>query len=346
MNMIKLSNNLSISYKKAPVIIAEISGNHGGSKKKFLSLIKTACLNGADLIKIQTYEPKDITLNKNYGNFKIKKGIWKNKKLWDLYKRACTPFSWHHDAFKLVKKLKKNIFSSPFSIRAVDLLEKLNCQIYKIASFEITDYKLIEYIASKKKPVILSTGMATLNEIKRAIKIIKKHHSKIIILHCVSSYPTKLDEVNLQRINVLKKKFPKFLIGLSDHTDNIYSSIAASEYGITVIEKHFKISNQIKTADSSFSINPEKLRELKNVTTLLFKSKKKINFKNEKISKNLRRSIFAEKNIKKNEKISKENIVTLRPTIGICSSKYFQIIGRKVNKNIKKGDPIYFKDLT
>lgn len=188
--------------------------------------------------------------------------------------------------------------------------------------------------------------MATLNEITRAIKIIKKYHSKIIILHCVSSYPTKLDEVNLQRINVLKKKFPKFLIGLSDHTDNIYSSVAASEYGIAVIEKHFKINNQTKTADSSFSINPEKLRELKNVTTLLFKSKKRINLKNEKISKNLRRSIFAEKNIKKNEKISKKNITTLRPMIGICSSKYFQIIGRKANKNIKKGDPIYFKDFT
>ena len=206
--MIKLNNKFNFSYKNPPIIIAEISGNHNGSKKKFLKLIKLACLNGADLIKIQTYEPKDITLNKNYGNFKIKKGLWKGKKLWDLYKKACTPFSWHNEAFKIAKKYKKEIFSSPFSIRAVDLLENLGCKIYKIASFEITDVKLIDYIASKKKPIIISTGMASLREIHKAIDIIKKYHSKIIILHCVSSYPTKLEDINLQRIEILKKKFP------------------------------------------------------------------------------------------------------------------------------------------
>ena len=205
--MIKLNKKIRFSYKNEPLIIAEISGNHSGSKKKFLQLIKSACLNGADLIKIQTYEPKDITLNKNYGNFKIKKGLWRGKKLWDLYKKACTPFSWHKEAFELARRYKKIIFSSPFSIRAVDLLEKLKCPIYKIASFEITDLKLIDYIASKKKPIILSTGMATINEISNAIKIIKKFHSKIIILHCVSSYPTKLEDINLDKINFLKKNF-------------------------------------------------------------------------------------------------------------------------------------------
>ena len=153
--MINLSSKLKISVNHEPIIIEEISGNHGGSKKRFLQLIKSACLNGADLIKIQTYEPEDITLNKNYGKFKIKKGIWKGKKLWHLYKKACTPFSWHKEAFELANKYKKIIFSSPFSIRAVDLLEKLKCPIYKIASFEITDHKLIDYVASKKKTVIL-----------------------------------------------------------------------------------------------------------------------------------------------------------------------------------------------
>ena len=148
--MINLSNKVKISKKHEPIIIAEISGNHAGSKKRFLQLIKSACLNGADLIKIQTYEPEDITLNKSYGNFKIKKGIWKGQKLWNLYKKVCTPFAWHNDAFKIAKKYNKILFSSPFSIRAVDFLEKFNCKLYKIASFEITDYKLINYIASKK----------------------------------------------------------------------------------------------------------------------------------------------------------------------------------------------------
>ena len=187
---IKINKNLNICYDERPKIIAEISGNHGGSKKKFLQLIKSAAQNGADLIKIQTYEPVDITLKNKTNKFYLKDGIWKGQHLWDLYKNACTPFSWHKDAFKLAKKLKTELFSSPFSIRGVDLLEKFNCKIYKIASFEITDLKLVNYIASKKKPIIMSTGMASIVEIKNAINTIKKYHNKIIILHCVSSYPT------------------------------------------------------------------------------------------------------------------------------------------------------------
>ena len=343
--MIKIKNNYKFSYKNPPIIIAEISGNHNGSKSKFLKLIKLACLNGADLIKIQTYEPQDITLNKNYGNFKIKKGIWKGSKLWDLYKKACTPFSWHKEAFKVAKKYNKEIFSSPFSIRAVDLLESLGCKIYKIASFEITDVKLIDYIASKKKPIIISTGMASLGEINKAINIIKKYHSKIIILHCVSSYPTKLENINLQRIEILKKKFPKYFIGLSDHTDDIYSSIAATQLGVVVIEKHFKINNYDKTPDSSFSLTPEKLRALKDVTLKISKSKKKVSKNVEKISVNLRRSIFAKNSLKKNQIITKDDIETLRPLIGICASKYLDVIGKKIKRSLKKGEPIIFKDI-
>lgn len=343
--MIKLNKKINISYNSEPKIIAEISGNHGGSKKKFLKLIKSACLNGADLIKIQTYEPEDITLNKNYGKFIIRNGIWKNQNLWNLYQKACTPFSWHKEAFQIAKKYKKIIFSSPFSIRAVDLLESLDCKIYKIASFEITDAKLIHYIASKKKPVIISTGMASLKEINNAIDIIEKYHCKIIILHCVSSYPTKLENINLQRIKILKKKFPKYLIGLSDHTDDIYSSIAATQLDIAVIEKHFKLSNFDKTADSSFSLTPKKLMALKEITFKISKSKKMKSKNVESISFNLRRSIFAKNNIKKNQKLTKDNIETLRPSIGISASKYFDIIGRKIRKNMKKGDPIFYKDL-
>ena len=338
----KLNKNLILNYDK-PLLIAEISGNHKGNKKRFLKLVESACKNGADLVKIQTYEPQDITLNIKSNKFKIKKGLWKNTHLWELYKKASTPYSWHKEAFKIASKNKKIIFSSPFSKRGVDLLEKLKVKIYKIASFEITDLKLINYIASKNKPIIISTGMANLNEIKNAVREIKKFHSKIIILHCVSNYPTNLEDVNLKRIIYLKKIFKNLKIGLSDHTNDIYSSIAAQSYGVTVIEKHFNIDKK-RTPDSSFSILPNQLKKLSEVIKDLAKSNKK-KFKKNHVMINLRRSIFASRNIKKNDKLSFDNIDTYRPNIGIPAENYFKVIGKKVKKNIKKNDPIYFSNL-
>lgn len=338
--MIKINKNIIFSKKKPPIIIAEISGNHNGNKKKFLKLIEAACHSGADLIKIQTYEPKDITIKSRQKNFKITKGIWKNKYLWDIYNKAHTPYDWHSDAFKLVKKYNKVLFSSPFSKRGVDLLESLKVKLYKIASYEITDLSLIKYVASKKKPIIISTGTASILEIKSAIEVIKKYHKKIIILHCVSDYPTKLENSNLYRINILKKVFKNYMIGLSDHTDDIYSSIAAIPLGIVAIEKHFKLDT-IKTIDSKFSIKPNELRDLKKITLNLHLSlkKKKLlpnqNFK-------LRRSIFTTKEIRKNQKISEKNIDCYRPEIGIKANNFYKILGRRVKKNIKKNQPLYF----
>jgi len=334
-------NNLNFSYKKPPLIIAEISGNHNGNKSRFLKLIEKACKSGADLIKIQTYEPEDITLSKRKKFLKIKKGIWKGKYFFDLYKKACTPYKWHHSAFKIAKKYKKIIFSSPFSIKAVDFLEEFNVPIYKIASFEITDYNLINYIASKKKPIIISTGMASIKEIKSAIKIIEKYHKKIIILHCVSNYPTKIKDTNLKKINILKQKFKKYHIGLSDHTDNIFSSIASIPLGVCAIEKHFTIDSQ-KTPDSLFSIGPKMMKDLKDSSVELFESlnkHKEIKVLNKNIK--FRRSIYAKNNIGINEKITDKNIIALRPKIGICASQYYKIIGKKLKKNIKVNDPIF-----
>ena len=327
------NNKLDFSYNKPPKIIAEISGNHNGNKSRFLKLVKKACESKADLIKIQTYEPKDITVLKKNAIYKIKNGIWKGKYYSDLYKKACTPYKWHAEAFKIARKYKKIIFSSPFSIKAVDFLEKYNVPIYKIASFEITDYKLIKYIASKNKPIIISTGMASISEIENAIKIIKKYHKKIIILHCVSNYPTKLNDTNLIKINSLKKKFKKHLIGLSDHTNNIFSAVASIPLGVVAIEKHFNLDNK-KTPDSSFSIGPKLMKELKKISLDLFESINK-NKNQKKITKNIkfRRSVFAKTNIQKNEKISHKNILTLRPKIGICASQYFKILGKKTKKN-------------
>ena len=342
---VKINNKISFSYNERPKIIAEISGNHGGSKKKFLKLIQSAALNGADLIKIQTYEPKDITLKNKMNAFYLKNGIWKDRHLWDLYEDACTPFAWHKDAFKIAKKYNKEIFSSPFSIRAVDLLEKLNCKLYKVASFEITDLKLINYIASKKKPIILSTGMASKMEIKQAVKEIKKYHSKIIILHCVSSYPTKLEDINLNRINNLKKIYKNCLIGLSDHTNSIISSLVSLPYKIVAIEKHFKLDDNKKTTDSEFSITPKEMKSLNKLSKEIFLSQVKNTSKNDRINIKLRRSIFAKQDIKKNTKLNKLNIDTFRPKIGICASNYFKILNARAKKFIKKGSPIYQKDI-
>lgn len=331
-------NILSFNYKK-PILIAEISGNHMQNKSRFLKLIDTAFKNGADLVKIQTYEPQDITLNIRNKFFKIKKGLWKNKYLWQLYKKAHTPFKWHRSAFDVAKKHKKIIFSSPFSKRGVDFLEKLNVKLYKVASFEITDLKLINYIASKRKPIILSTGMATIPEIKNAIKEINKFHDKIMILHCVSNYPTDLKDSNLSRINDLKKIFKKYKIGLSDHTNNIFSSIASYGYGIAAIEKHFNLDKK-RTTDSSFSINPKQLNSLANILKDLSNPSRKIGKLNGNMIK-LRRSIYAAKDIKKNEKFSSRNIETFRPKLGLCASQYYKIVGKKSKKNIIKGSPIF-----
>tara|TARA_X000000950_G_scaffold8188_1_gene9028 strand:+ start:37683 stop:38681 length:999 start_codon:yes stop_codon:yes gene_type:complete len=329
---------------KKPLLITEISGNHNGNKKLFLEHIREAAVNGADIIKIQTYEPKDITLKVFDERFRIKKGTWKNQYLWNLYKKAHTPFSWHKEAFDLAKKLKVQIFSSPFSKRAVDLLENLNVKMYKIASFEITDLELIDYIAKKKKLIVLSTGMANLNEIKRAIKCINKYHNKIIILYCVSGYPSKEKDINLDTLNLFKKEFKNYQIGLSDHTNDVYTSLAATTFGISLIEKHFIISKKISSPDLTFSIDKQQLKFLKNGINKIFISigKGSIGIKKiERDSMMFRRSIFAIKNIKKGEKFTEENIGCFRPKKGLGAENFTQVLGKKSKKFYKKNSSIY-----
>ena len=344
--IIKLGNKIQIGNNLRPLIVAEISGNHCGNKKKFLNHIKVAKESGADLVKIQTYEPEDITSNKN--KYYIQKGLWKSKSLWSLYNKAHTPISWHKDAFRLAKKLKIQLFSTPFSIRCVDILEKFKVSIYKISSLEITDYNLIKYIASKRKPIILSTGSANINEIKKAVKIINKYHNKIILLHCISKYPTKEENAQIRSINFLRKKFKKNLIGLSDHTKDIFSSLASVPLGAVLIEKHFKTDEKLKSVDSNFSIDPIKMRNLKRFSEQMFISlgeKKFKNFKIENESLFFRRSLFAKINIEKGERFSEKNIVSLRPLIGVGAENFFKIIGKKSKNKIKAGYPILRKNI-
>lgn len=339
----KLKNFLKIKKNNSPILIAEISGNHCGKKSLFLKHIVSAAKSGADLIKIQTYEPQDITINSKNKKFFINSGTWKGMRLWDIYKKAHTPFEWHKDAFALSKKMGVELFSSPFSKRAVDLLEKFNVKLYKIASFEITDLKLIDYIASKKKPIIISTGMATNKEISQAIKTIKKYHNKIILLYCVSGYPSKEKDLNLINLKNMKKKYSKYSVGLSDHTKEIHTSLTATVLGAEIIEKHFIISEKLNSLDKKFSINPLQMKELKKRTQSIYDSIGKIKNGPKKIEKNslnIRRSLFAIEDIKKGEKFSTINVGTFRPVIGLPANFYFKIIGKISKKNIKKNLPI------
>lgn len=339
--------NINKYFKKQkklkPLIVAEISANHNGSKRRLLKLISAAANNGADLVKIQTYEPVDITINKDFKNNRIKFNPWK------LYNKAQTPFKWHKDAFKLAKKLGIILFSTPFSTRAVDLLEKFNVKLYKISSFEITDFKLIERISKTKKPVIISTGMASIKEIKNCIKIISKYHKKILILHCVSGYPTGENESNLNRIKTLERKFKKYNIGLSDHTKDIITSLTSIPLGVVLIEKHFTVSKNIKSLDKEFSINPMQLKKLSKLVNKVFYSLGEGRFelqKSEKSSLRLRRSIFTTKNILKGDRLSNKNISTFRPKIGLGSEFYFKVIGKKIKRNLNKFEPIFKSDIT
>ena len=321
---------------KRPFFIAELSGNHKGDINKAKKLIFFAKKNGADAVKLQTYTPEMMTLKQ--ANFKIKKGMWAKKKLWDLYKSAHTPLSWHKELYKYADKVNIKIFSTPFSIEAVDFLEKLKTKIYKISSFEMNDLNLVKRIAETKKTVIMSTGMANLIEISESVNVLRKYGCKhLILLYCVSNYPSNYNEYNLNNISILKKKF-NCTVGLSDHS--IGSEIACMSIiqGAEIIEKHICLDN-IHTVDSKFSLKVSDMRKFSDDIKNAFNLKKNKLYlipKSQKDNKIFRISIYAIKNIEKGDKFSSENIKTFRPNLGLSASNFIKIIGKKSPQNIKK----------
>ena len=240
--------------KNKVFFIAEISANHNGNFKLAKSLIRCAHVNGADAVKLQTYTADTMTLKSNKRYFKIKQGLWKGHTLWDLYNKAHTPLKWHKKLFKFGKSLGIKVFSTPFDDTAVDFLEELNCPIYKISSFEMTDLNLVKKVSLTKKPIIISTGMANLKEIETTVKVAKKNGAKdITLLYCVSNYPSSISDFNLNNIKILKKKF-KCKIGISDHSIDNRVAITAIACGAEVIEKHIALDNQKKGFDIDFSL--------------------------------------------------------------------------------------------
>ncbi len=323
------------NFKKAPFFIAEISGNHGGKISNAKKLIYFAKKGGANAVKLQTYTPDMMTIKSK--KFKIKSGLWANNNLWDLYKKAHTPIHWHKELFAYARKIKIEIFSTPFSVEAVDILEKLNTKFYKISSFEMNDLNLVKKVASTRKPLIISTGLASLDEISKTVKIAKKYGCKdLSLLYCVSNYPSRVTDFNLNNIEILKRKF-KCRVGLSDHS--IGSEIACMSIikGAEIIEKHICLNN-LKTVDSKFSL---KAKDIKKFKLDISRAKDLINNKNFVLAKNqhnkkFRRSIYAINNIRKGQKFSEKNIKTFRPDVGLSSIHYLNLINKKSPKFIKK----------
>ena len=323
--------------------IAEISANHCGNFNLAKKLIKCAYLNGADAVKLQTYTADTMTIKSDKKYFKIKEGLWKGFMLWDLYNKAHTPLIWHKKLFDYGKSLGIKVFSTPFDDTAVDFLEKLNCPIYKIASFEMTDLNLVKKVSQTKKPIIISTGMANLKEIETTIKTARKSGARdLTLLYCVSNYPSSVDDFNLNNIKILKKKF-KCKVGISDHSiDNrvAFASIAA---GAEVIEKHIALENQKKGFDIDFSLKGREIKKLRDDIDFAYKLLGKNSFfrnQSENKSKIFRRSIFAIKSIKKGEKFTKNNIKVIRPGYGLEPKYYNKILNKKSLINVEKGEPL------
>ena len=323
--------------------IAEISANHCGDFNLAKKLIKCAYVNGADAVKLQTYTADTMTVKSNKNYFKIKEGLWKGYKLWDLYDKAHTPLKWHKKLFKYGRSLGIKVFSTPFDDIAVDFLEKLNCPIYKIASFEMTDLNLVRKVSMTKKPIIISTGMANLKEIETTVKIAKKNGAKdITLLYCVSNYPSSINDFNLNNIKILKDKF-KCTVGISDHSKDNRVAIASVASGARVIEKHIALDNQKIGFDIDFSLKGKEIKKFKDDIDVALKLLGKNVFfrnKSENKSKIFRRSIFTTKDIRKGEKFTKDNIRVIRPGFGLAPKYFNTILNKKSPSNILKNEPL------
>ena len=331
-------------------IIAELSANHNHKKDIALKTIEAAKNAGADAVKIQTYTADTITLDCDNEYFQINQGtLWDGTTLYKLYQQAYTPWEWHKELFDYAAELGIPLFSTPFDKTAVDFLEMLNNPIYKIASFEITDIPLIEYTASKHKPMIISTGIATLQEIEEAVVACKKAgNSDITLLKCTSSYPAPLNEANLLTIPDMLKRF-NCKVGLSDHTMGDTCACAAVALGAKVIEKHFIIDRSIGGPDSAFSMEAEEFAGMVKRIRETEECLGKVSYELSELSKKGRkfsRSLFAVKDIKKGEIFTEENIRSIRPGNG-CSPKYLpELLGKKSDKDYKRGEPLIYDHTT
>lgn len=336
-----------IGPNQPPFIIAEMSGNHNQSLERALAIVEAAAKAGADALKIQTYTADTMTLNLENPEFKIEDSdsLWKGNTLYQLYQQAYTPWEWHKPIFDRARELGMIPFSTPFDETAVDFLEELDVPMYKIASFENNDIPLIKKVASTGKPMIISTGMATVAELDETVRAVRAAGCKdLVLLKCTSTYPASPENTNILTIPHMRELFD-CQVGLSDHTMGVGVAVASVALGATVIEKHFTLSRADGGVDSAFSMEPDEMRALVIETERAWQALGEVKYgptEKEKSSLKFRRSIYVAKDIKAGEKFTKENIRVIRPGYGL-EPKYFErIIGLTANQDLKAGTPLSF----
>ncbi len=341
-------NGRKIGPGHPPYIIAELSANHNGNIERAIETIKAARDSGADAIKIQTYTADTMTIDCDREEFMIRGGLWDGYKLYDLYKWAETPFEWHKVIFEYAARIGITLFSTPFDESAVDLLESLDTPAYKIASFEATDLPLIRYVARKGKPLIISTGMCSEQEIEEAVTAARESGCKeLVLLHCISSYPAPICQANLKQMPILAQRFNS-MPGLSDHTLGTAASVTAVALGACLIEKHFTLSRQDKGPDSEFSLEPAELKQLCQDTRDAWSALGCVGFERQKAEESsncFRRSLYFIKDLKQGQIITASDIRRIRPGYGLAPKYFDDVIGRTINVDVKRGTALQWSHL-
>ena len=335
-------NGRNIGDGNPSYIIAEMSANHAGSIQHAKEIIHAAKEAGADCLKIQTYTADTITMNCNNKYFHIDNGTWEGENLYSLYEKAYTPWEWQAELYDTAKKVGLDFFSTPFDFTAVDFLEEIGMEFYKIASFELVDIPLIEYVASKGKPIIMSTGMGSLGEIEEAVNAIKKYNCPLALLKCSSAYPAIPDSMNLKTIPNMKELF-NVPVGLSDHSMGSIAAVTAVALGANVIEKHFCLSRAIENPDSSFSMEPKEFEEMVKNIRDAERAMGKVCYEvteSEMSNREFRKSLFVAKDIKAGEKLTAENIRIIRPGQGMKPKYYQEVLGKIALEDISAGTPL------
>ncbi|WP_078120701.1 pseudaminic acid synthase [Thiosocius teredinicola] len=326
-----------------PLLIAELSGNHGGDIERALALVDAAVAAGADLVKIQTYRPDTITVDHDGPEFRIESGLWQGRTLYELYAEAHTPWEWHEALFARARAHGVPMFSSPFDPTAVDLLESLDCPAYKIASFELVDHGLIERVAATGKPMVLSTGIASLDEIDEAVSVLKRYpKTPFILLHCTSGYPTPIAEADLATIPMLMERY-RVPVGLSDHTLGIAVPIAAVALGACLVEKHFTLDRADGAVDAAFSLDPDEFSNMARAcreAALAIGQPRREMAPVEHSQKAFRRSLYAVADIPAGSVITDAQVRSVRPGLGLHPRELQRVLGCRARVAIKKGTPI------
>lgn len=333
----------AIGREHEPYVICELSGNHNGSLERALKMIDAAAATGADAIKLQTYTADTITIDCDREEFSIKGGLWDGYSLYNLYKEAFTPYEWHDKLFARARELGVTIFSTPFDDSAVDFLEKLDAPAYKIASFEAIDLPLIAAVAKRRKPMIISTGMANLGEIGEAVATARENGARdVALLHCVSSYPAPMEDANVATIPHLAAAFG-CVGGLSDHTPGSAAAVASIALGGAIVEKHFTLSRADGGPDAAFSLEPHEFKQLVTDCKNAWRAIGRVNYDllgSERGSKLFRRSLYAVRGIAKGDKLTPECVRSIRPGCGLAPKFLPKVLGRRAVRDIAYGEPI------